>query len=138
MTTTLTLNGSDLLRNIDWNEAIAHTNNNPEFLIDVLTELFDESREAEYKITHAIANRDYYTVHRVAHKIKGSALYLTCDKLYFYSVRLVETAILAERSCEDDRVLDDVNAYFDKYRESIQDLVDEFIAWIEDRKRDRD
>mmetsp|Transcript_33385 Transcript_33385/g.34011 ORF Transcript_33385/g.34011 Transcript_33385/m.34011 type:complete len:211 (-) Transcript_33385:257-889(-) len=66
---------------INWKEALNQVGDDREFLNEVLSDLLDEAKTAEDDIGKAVRDRDFGGVMRAAHRIKGSASYLSCTPL---------------------------------------------------------
>eukprot|EP01041_Mallomonas_annulata_P010014 gene10014-20845_t len=66
---------------IDWKEALNQVGGDRDFLNEVLQDLLEEATTADNDIGAAVENKDFGGVMRAAHRIKGSASYLSCDPL---------------------------------------------------------
>lgn len=71
----------DALKIIDWDEALNQVCGDEEFLDEVLTDLLEEAQTAKDDIGASIENKDFESTFKAAHRIKGSASYLYCDKM---------------------------------------------------------
>mmetsp|Transcript_75326 Transcript_75326/g.147827 ORF Transcript_75326/g.147827 Transcript_75326/m.147827 type:complete len:127 (+) Transcript_75326:70-450(+) len=66
---------------INWNEAMKYVDGDQEFLDEVLQDLLKEADAAEDDINDGLARNDFYKIGKAAHKVKGSALYLSCENI---------------------------------------------------------
>jgi len=113
---------------IDWKEAMETVGNDREFLVEVLEELLKESNAAFENIKVAIKNKDYNTVYKEAHRVKGSASYLFCVSLRDYAMDLQDIGAAANK-CPSEEMDQDVRALFGKCTKSLNELEDEFRRW---------
>lgn len=115
-------------RVIDWNEAMVQVGDDRVFLIEVMQELLNESRSAFDMISTAVAKRDYQTIYKEAHRVKGSASYLFCASLRDYSFDLQNAATAAETDPTSEHH-EDIVRLNQKCRAALQDLEEEFKRW---------
>lgn len=66
---------------INWEKALEQACNDQDFLNEVLQDLLTEINEAENELSESIKNCIHDDVRKAAHRIKGSASYLHCEKL---------------------------------------------------------
>ena len=67
------------LKVIDWDEALVQIGDDEEFLFEVLGDLDVEAIEAQTEIGDALKAKDFSSLMKAAHRIKGSTSYLACE-----------------------------------------------------------
>ena len=73
---------------INWESALEQVGGDEEFLNEVLGDLLTESDTAETDLKNAIETKNFDSVMKAAHRIKGSASYLCCEQLRETSFQL--------------------------------------------------
>ena len=73
---------------INWDEALNQVGGDTEFLEEVLNDLLAESDTALQDIGAGVAAKNFDAIMKAAHRIKGSASYLCCEKLRDVSFQL--------------------------------------------------
>ena len=81
---------------IDWREAMNQVGGDKEFLTEVLQDLLDEAKTAENDLATSISAKDFGGVMRAAHRITGSASYLSCEPLRVISFALQQAGHAGE------------------------------------------
>ncbi len=76
------------LKIVDWDEALNQVGGDKEFLHEILNDLVTEIDTAQKDIGEGITNKNFDTIMKAAHRIKGSASYLCCERLREVSFRL--------------------------------------------------
>lgn len=124
---------------IDWKEALLQVGNDRDFLTEVLGDLKDEAKTAQDDIRKAIGDNNtpmnYGDVMRAAHRIKGSASYLSCGPLKDISYELQQLGhrgeeLQGQKDEESIKALTDVTqkikdsfAIFEKDLEELQKAI---------------
>ena len=66
---------------IKYDEALGQVGGDKEFFDEIMNDLKNEINEAIVAITEAMKINDFQTIGRFAHRIKGSAAYMLCERL---------------------------------------------------------
>jgi HPt (histidine-containing phosphotransfer) domain-containing protein len=112
------------LKIIDWDEAMNQVGGDREFLSEVLGDLLQESNTAEEEIYHGIQNQDFTAVMKAAHRIKGSASYLCCEQLRWYSWKLQDVGQAASQN-PSLQLRQEIDQLYASYRSSLAKLKEE-------------
>lgn len=110
-----------MTKTIDWDEAMNQVGGDRDFLDEVLQDLLNEAATADDEIGAGIARGDYEAIEKAAHRIKGSASYLCCDKLKDISLELQD----AGRKAKDGKGnigLKDIEPMYDTFQECLKEL----------------
>jgi FOG: HPt domain len=92
-----------------------------EFLDEVIQDLLNEATAAEREIGDAIRARDYATVMKAAHRVKGSASYLCCDELMKVSKELQDAGHDATKPGAKD-LHEPIEDLFRDYKKALDEL----------------
>lgn len=113
------------LKIIDWNLALEQVGGDENFLTEVLRDFIEEALTAQQNLADGIETKNFEKVMHEAHKIKGSASCLSCERLKDISLQLQEDG-RAGMSCsgasEKSRLWRDIEDKFDIYKEALSDL----------------
>lgn len=101
---------------IDWKEALNQVGNDRDFLNEVLQDLLDEAKTAEDDIATAITAQDFGGVMRAAHRIKGSASYLSCEPLRDISYILQQSGHEGEDNPTNGNLFQTIEEQFREFR----------------------
>jgi HPt (histidine-containing phosphotransfer) domain-containing protein len=99
---------------IDWENAMNQVGGDEDFLTEVLQDLLEESRSAKDEIKVAIEKKDWDTVKKAAHRIKGSASYLSCDEIKESALKLQDLGEAACKNCGsklENAIIDEFETY---------------------------
>jgi HPt (histidine-containing phosphotransfer) domain-containing protein len=107
---------------IDWKEALNQVGGDHDFLKEVLQDLLEEAKTAEDDIGGAIQNRDFGGVMRAAHRIKGSASYLSCDPLRDISYSLQQSGHDGEENPTNMALWPPIEEQFRQFKEHVAAL----------------
>jgi HPt (histidine-containing phosphotransfer) domain-containing protein len=115
---------------IDWNLTLENVGDDREFLYEIMNDLFFEANECYQKIMVGLLKNDYKSIFEAAHRIKGTALYLSCDQL---SICAKEIEILAKYVFENNMtdtqkhsISANIRKSLAEYNDSLDRLRDEF------------
>ena len=111
---------------IDWDEALISADNDEEFIMEILNDLMTETKEAYEEIRKAIDEQNFHSVMTGAHKIKGSAAYLCCRKLYKICTLLCIIARSGPNMANKNEGFDRIKILFEAYV-SATDEVGKFL-----------
>lgn len=118
---------------IDWKEALKQVGDDRDFLDEVLRDLMEEAKTAEDDILDAINRKDYGGVMRAAHRIKGSASYLSCEPLKNISYTLQQSGHEVEEGKVDEdgnineggkvvNLLEKIKSEYSEFKERLKEL----------------
>jgi HPt (histidine-containing phosphotransfer) domain-containing protein len=108
---------------INWTTATEQVGGDRAFLQEVIDDLLTEARAAQSEISTAIEAKDFEGVRHAAHRIKGSASYLSCDELQDISLQLQDVSRAGMNGDNDASILwQDVRLKFDKFCSALQSL----------------
>ena len=107
---------------IDWKEALNQVGGDREFLNEVLQDLLDEAKTAEDDIAASIDKRDFGGVMRAAHRIKGSASYLSCDPLRDISYKLQQSGHAGEGNPTNMELWPDIEKEYAEFQTLVNAL----------------
>jgi len=97
---------------INWESALEQVGGDEEFLNEVLGDLLTESDTAETDLKNAIETKNFDSVMKAAHRIKGSASYLCCEQLR-------ETSFQLQNMGHEGLTLTDANAQGELFNQII-------------------
>jgi HPt (histidine-containing phosphotransfer) domain-containing protein len=112
-------------KTINWEEALNQVGGDEEFLDEVLSDLLNESDTAETDIGKALAEKNFDGVMKAAHRIKGSASYLCCEKLRDVSFQLQNLGHsgigLADEAAIENLFVE-ISKLYDTFKENLVEL----------------
>jgi HPt (histidine-containing phosphotransfer) domain-containing protein len=108
------------LQIIKWEEALEQVGGDKEFLKEVLDDLSNETEEALHVIESGIEIGDFVAIERAAHRIKGSASYLCCERLQAVSLELQMTA-----HGHDNHKFPRIKVLFELFKECVKEILEE-------------
>jgi len=107
---------------IDWKEALKQVGDDRDFLNEVLSDLMEEAKTAEDDILDAINKEDYGGVMRAAHRIKGSASYLSCEPLKEISYTLQQSGHEGEEGKAKPELLSRIKNEYNEFKDRLKEL----------------
>ena len=119
------LNLANMAAIINWEGALEQVAGDEEFLNEVLADLLTESDTAEADLASSISSKNLDGVMKAAHRIKGSASYLCCDRLRDISLALQDlghTGAGVTDAAAIDAILVNVNAKYVIFKKTLVDL----------------
>lgn len=106
---------------INWNEALSQVGNDCEFMFEVLHDMKIEIDEAIQVINASLKINDFVQVSRIAHRVKGSCAYLSCERLQHVSEEMQH---LHSKEMSDDMKLKEYTLLFNNFQEYAKELID--------------
>ena len=100
---------------IGWAEALDTVNDDKEFLREVLDDLVTELGTAKEEIAAAIKKKDFETIMKSAHRVKGSASYLACHPLKDCAYTLQQMG----HNGSTDADLEEIKAEFQRFNKLV-------------------
>ncbi len=91
---------------IDWDNALEAVGDDKVFLLEVLGDLMTEASASISEIKIGLSIRDFNTIMRKSHKLKGSASYLYCNSIKGKAHELQTASEHAMRGIFDDREIE--------------------------------
>lgn len=73
---------------IDWDKALSNVGDDRDFLDEVIQDFVGEAEKAQNLLSDGLKRKDFALIMTEAHKVKGSASYLSCDELEYISSKL--------------------------------------------------
>jgi len=110
---------------INWEGALEQVAGDEEFLNEVLKDLRTEADTAENDLATAITGKNLDAVMKAAHRIKGSASYLCCDRLRDISFTLQNLGHSGAGVSDQtaiDTIMVNVSASFETFKQCLVDL----------------
>jgi HPt (histidine-containing phosphotransfer) domain-containing protein len=81
---------------VNWEEALNQVGGERDFLREVLGDLETECDSAIEEIKNGIKGKNFEDIRKAAHRIKGSASYLCCNRLREIALKLQEAGHTGE------------------------------------------
>mmetsp|Transcript_29566 Transcript_29566/g.64845 ORF Transcript_29566/g.64845 Transcript_29566/m.64845 type:complete len:115 (+) Transcript_29566:59-403(+) len=100
---------------INWSEAMETVNDDKEFLKEVLDDLVTELETAKEEISAAIKRKDFESIMKSAHRVKGSASYLACHPLKDCAFKLQQMG----HNGSTDKDLEEIETEFQKFNKLV-------------------
>lgn len=118
---------------VNWPLALEQVDGDIEFLKEVLCDLIVELRNAEINMNYGIKTMNFLRIATEAHKIKGSASYLHCDKIIecASSIHILgsrgKNEDMTDKSKEEklEEYIDLIEVEFNKYKIALLELRNE-------------
>jgi HPt (histidine-containing phosphotransfer) domain-containing protein len=106
---------------INWREALETVNDDKEFLQEVLEDLVTELCTAKEEITAAVKRKDFESIMKAAHRVKGSASYLACHPLKDCAFNLQQMGHNGSSDADLEEIIDE----FTKFKKLVEDTEEE-------------
>lgn len=106
---------------MDYEAALQQVEGDTEFLKEIMQDLLGECKTAEDDIASGITDNNYTKIMQAAHRIKGSASYLFCDKLTGVSLELQNLGRNGETSPSEE-LMTTIKAKYEIFKESLNEL----------------
>lgn len=106
---------------ITWSEALETVNDDKDFLKEVLDDLVSELSTATEEISAAIKRKDFETIMKSAHRVKGSASYLACHPLKDCAFKIQQMG----HNGSSDADLEEIETEFQKFNKIVVATEDE-------------
>ena len=87
------------LKIIRWDKIMETIGDDYTFVQEVLDDLIQEAMEAECKIRSGIQIQDFFCIQKAAHRVKGSASYLFCERLQNVSFQIQQITTTENTFC---------------------------------------
>ena len=113
---------------INWEEAMAQVGGDGEFLNEVLGDLLTEAIAAEEEIMTSINDNVFESVMKSAHRVKGSASYLCCERLKEASFILQQAGAAGIGCTNPESQWERIQELFHNFRRAIEEVKAEVAA----------
>lgn len=123
---------------VDWTQALEQVGGDTEFLQEVLNDLLGECDAAVEEIAKGLAKyQDGFDpegsteIRKAAHRIKGSASYLFCDRLKDISLKLQDAGHAGEVGAPSPaKLLNDMTSMFTDFKDEVESVKDEIERYF--------
>lgn len=123
---------------IDWQKALEQVDNDKQFLYEIVNDLFVEAEECYLKMKIGLLKNNFTQIYDTAHRIKGTANYLSCEQLSKCAQQLeILTKGLSENPLSHEQKKDiylECKNWINEYEDAIDRVRDEYNFYFFPRK----